>query len=152
MVSRFLSSLALILALISPQAMAQVTVSDPWIRGTVTGQKATGAFMQLQSETDTALVGVATPVAGVAEIHEMAMDGGMMRMRAVAKLPLPAGKPVALKSGGFHLMLMDLKSPLKEGDAVDLTLRFEDKDGRKSSQQIKVPVKSLTAGGATMKH
>lgn len=146
-----LSLLALLLALVASPSLAQVTVADAWVRGTVTGQKATGAFMQLQSASDVALVGVASPVAGIAEIHEMAMDGGMMKMRAVARLPLPAGKPVALKPGGYHLMLMDLKSPLKEGEAVEVTLNFEDKDGRKSSQQVKVPVRALTAGGAGMK-
>ncbi len=146
-----LSLLALLLALVASPSLAQVTVADAWVRGTVTGQKATGAFMQLQSASDVALVGVASPVAGIAEIHEMAMDGGMMKMRAVARLPLPAGKPVALKPGGYHLMLMDLKSPLKEGEAVEVTLNFEDKDGRRSSQQVKVPVRALTAGGAGMK-
>ena len=151
MSNRF-SSLALLLAVAAAPACAQVTVSDAWIRGTVSSQKATGAFMQLQSATDAALVGVASPVAGVTELHEMAMEGGMMKMRAIAQLPLPAGKAVALKPGGFHVMLMDLKAPLKEGAMVDMTLTFADKDGRRSSQQIKVPVKPLTSSVPTMKH
>ncbi len=151
MSNRF-SSLALLLAVAAAPAWAQVTVSDAWIRGTVSSQKATGAFMQLQSATDATLVGVASPVAGVTELHEMAMEGGMMKMRAIAQLPLPAGKAVALKPGGFHVMLMDLKAPLKEGAMVDMTLTFADKDGRRSSQQIKVPVKPLTSSAPAMKH
>ncbi len=147
-----LSSLALLFAVAAAPSWAQVTVTDAWIRGMAPGQKATGAFMQLLSATNTALVGVASPIVGVAEIHEMTMDGGMMRMRPVARLSLSAGKPVVFKPGGYHLMLMDLKSPLKEGDAVELTLSFADKDGVRTSQQVMVPVRALTAAGPAMKH
>jgi copper(I)-binding protein len=109
-------------------------VTDPWVRGTVTGQKATGAFMQLKSPADAALVEAASPVAKIVEIHEMKMEGGMMKMRAVEKLPLPAGKAVELKPGGYHVMLMDLVQPLNEGDTVPLKLTFEDKAGRKQTR------------------
>ena len=73
-------------------AAAQVTATDAWVRGTVTGQKATGAFMQLKSPADTALVAATSPVAKIVEVHEMKLDGGMMKMNAVDKLPLPAGR------------------------------------------------------------
>ncbi len=99
-------------------AAAQIAVADPWVRGTVAGQKATGAFMQLKSSTDTALVGAASPVAKIVEIHEMKMEGGMMKMSAIDKLPLPAGKTVDLKPGGYHVMLMDLTQELKDGQTV----------------------------------
>ena len=128
-------------------AAAQVTVTDAWVRGTVTGQKATGAFMQLKSPADTALVAAASPVAKIVEIHEMKMDGGMMKMNAVDKLALPAGKAVDLKPGGYHVMLMDLVKPLKEGDTVPLQLTFEDKAGKKQTVEVKAMVKPLTAGG-----
>jgi copper(I)-binding protein len=140
-----LSLLGLVLAFIAAPALAQVTVSDAWVRGTVPGQKATGAFMSLKSASDAALVSASSPVAGIVEIHEMAMEGGVMKMRAVPKLPLPAGKPVELKPGGYHVMLMDLKQQLKEGDTVPVTLAFTDKDGKRVSQEVKAPVKALTA-------
>jgi len=140
-----LSLMGLLLALLAAPALAQVTVTDAWVRGTVPGQKGTGAYMQLTSAADMTLIGVASPAAKVAEIHEMAQDGNMMRMRAVAQLALPAGKAVALKPGGYHVMLMDLAHPLKEGDVVPVTLTFADKAGKKVTQEIKAPVLGLTA-------
>jgi copper(I)-binding protein len=79
---------------VSLAAQAQVTVKDAWVRATVPQQKATGAFMQLQSAQDAKLLSAQSPVAGVVEVHEMAMDGGVMKMRAVPSLALPAGKAV----------------------------------------------------------
>ena len=134
-------------------AMAQVAVTNAWVRGTVAGQKSTGAFMELKAPADTALVAVASPSAAVVEIHEMKMDGTLMTMRAVDKVVLPAGKTVALKAGGYHVMLMDLAKPLKEGDSVPLKLTFEDKAGKKVTQEVNAPVRALTAGGAApVKH
>ena len=129
----------------APAASAQVAVTDPWVRGTVTGQKATGAFMQLKSPADTALVAAASPVAKIVEIHEMKMEGGMMKMNAVDRLALPAGKAVDLKPGGYHVMLMDLVKPLKDGDTVPLQLTFEDKAGKKQTVDVKAVVKPLAA-------
>jgi len=126
-------------------AVAQVAVTDAWVRGTVTGQKVTGAFMQLKSPTDAALVAVTSPIAKLAEIHEMKQDGGVMRMHAVDKVALPAGKSVELKPGGYHVMLMDVSGPLQEGATVPLTLTFEDKAGRKETVEVKARVKALTA-------
>ena len=140
-----LASAALVLA---ASAAAQVAVTEPWVRGTVAGQKATGAFMQLKSPADAALVEAASPVAKIVEIHEMKMEGGMMKMRAVEKLPLPAGKAVELKPGGYHVMLMDLVQPLNEGDTVPLKLTFEDKAGKKQTVEVKAQVKALTSSGA----
>jgi len=141
---------ALLLALALPAA-AQVTVTDPWARATVAGQKATGAFMQLNSATDAALVGAASPVAKVVEIHEMKMDAGVMRMAAVGKLPLPAGKPVALAPGGYHVMLMDLTQPLKEGETIPLTLSVADAAGRVTKVEVRAAVRALTATPAAPK-
>ena len=98
-----------------------VEVKNPWARATVQGQKATGAFMQITAPAATTLIGVSTPVAGVAEIHEMKMDGDVMRMRPLPKgLELPAGKAVQLKPGGYHLMLMDLKAALPKDSTMAL--------------------------------
>lgn len=143
---------ALALALAAAPSFAQVAVADAWVRGTVAAQRATGAFMNLTSPTDTALVSASSPVAGLVEVHEMAMDGGVMRMRAIQQLALPAGKTVSLKPGGYHVMLMDLKGPLKEGEAVPITLTFAGKDGRKTTQEVKVPVRALTAPAGMPHH
>ena len=121
-------------------AQAQVTVKDAWVRATVAQQKATGAFMQLQSAQDAKLISAQSPVAGVVEVHEMAMDGGVMKMRAVPSLALPAGKAVELKPGGYHVMLMDLKAPLAKDTTVPVTLTFQDAKGVKSNVELKVQV------------
>lgn len=126
-------------------AWAQTTVKDAWVRGTVAQQKASGAFMQITSAAGGRLVSVSTPAAGVAEIHEMTMDGSTMKMRAVGALELPAGKPVDLKPGGYHVMLMDLKAPLKAGDAVALSLVVEGQDGKRETLSVQAPVKALGA-------
>jgi len=128
-------------------AQAQTTVAEPWARATVAQQKASAAFMQLTSATGGRLVSASSPVAGVAEIHEMAMEGTTMRMRPVAGgLVLPAGKPVALTPGGYHVMLMDLKSPLKAGETLDLTLVVEGKDGKRETIAVKVPIRPAAGG------
>jgi len=132
---------------VASTASAQVAVADAWVRGTVTGQKATGAFMQLKSPADTALVAAASPVAKIVEIHEMKMEGGMMKMNAVDKVALPAGKAVDLKPGGYHVMLMDLVKPLQDGDTVPLQLTFEDKAGKKQTVEVKAVVRPLAASG-----
>ena len=133
---------AFVATLAAPVA-AQVAVTDAWVRGTVAGQMATGAFMRLTSPVDMTLVGAASPAAKVVEVHEMKQEGGMMKMNAVDRLPLPAGKSVELKPGGYHVMLMDLARPLKEGDVVPLTLTFVDKAGVKQTVEVKAAVRAL---------
>ncbi|MBN8493453.1 MAG: copper chaperone PCu(A)C [Burkholderiales bacterium] len=127
-------------------AHAQTTVKDPWVRGTVAGQKATGMFGQVTSTAGGKLVSASSPVAGVVEIHEMVMDGNVMKMRAITGLELPAGKAVELKPGGYHVMLMDLKQELKVGDAVPVTLVIEGAGGKRESVELKAPVKALADG------
>ena len=134
---------AAIVAAVAVPAAAQVAVSDAWVRGTVAGQHATGAFMRLTSPDDVTIVGAASPAAKIVEIHEMKMDGGVMKMKAVGRLPLPAGKTVELKPGGYHVMLMELAQPLKDGDIVPVTLTFEDKTGGKQSVEVKAAVRAL---------
>ena len=125
-----------------------LTVTGPWVRGTVAGQSATGAFMELSSKADAVLVSASSPVAGVVEVHEMKMDDGVMRMRMLPKLDLPAGKTVQLKPGSYHIMLMDLKQPLKKGDMVPLTLQVEGKDKKRETIEVKAEVRDLTAPAA----
>ena len=120
-----------------------VDVQGAWARATVQGQKATGAFMKITANADTKLVSVSTPVAGVAEVHEMKMDNGVMTMRAVdGGLALPAGKAVELKPGGYHVMLMDLKLPLQKDTTIPVTLVFKDAAGKETRTELKVPVSS----------
>jgi copper(I)-binding protein len=150
----FVRSIVLIAAMFgAAAAQAQVSVSGAWARGTVEGQKATGAFMQLRSTDGTALVGVESPVAGVVEIHEMRMEGNTMRMRAIPRLELPAGQAVDLKPGGYHIMLLNLKAPLKKGESVPIRLKFQAKDGKPQEVEVKAEVRDLTAsGGGKTKH
>jgi copper(I)-binding protein len=149
--NRLLVSMSMSMLMCSAAAYAQVTIKEPWVRATVAQQMATGAFMQLVSPGDARLVEVRTSVAGVAEIHEMAMDGNIMKMRAVPGLELPAGKTVELKPGGYHVMLMGLKQPLKAGDMVPLTLVVEGKDKKRETVEVKAMVRELNAAAAAPK-
>jgi copper(I)-binding protein len=135
---------------ISGIAEAQLQVTNAWARPALQGQTATGAFMSLVSNEGARVVGASSPVAGVVEIHEMVMEGSVMKMRAVPVLELPAGRRVELKPGGYHVMLMDLKRPLKAGERIPLELRLETRDKRLVTQSIEVEValKPPTSDGA----
>lgn len=129
-------------------ATAAVEVQNAWARATVKGQMATGAFMTLTAKEATTLVGVASNVAGVAQVHEMKMDNGVMKMAEVkGGLVLPAGKAVELKPGGYHLMLMDLKTPLLKDSTLPVTLMFKDARGVESKLELKLPVATMAPGG-----
>ena len=123
---------------------APVTVIDPWVRATTPLQKSAGAFMRVQSTANTRLVGVSTPVAGRAELHEMAMENNTMRMHQVDGIDLPAGKPVNLASGGYHVMLFGLKRQLKAGETVPVTLVVQDGARKRSSVTVEAQVRPLT--------
>ena len=127
---------------------ADVEIKDAWVRGTVTGQQATGAFLEITSKAGAVLVGASSPAAAVTEIHEMKMDGGVMKMRPIARLELPAGQTVQLAPGGYHVMLMKLKQPLKTGDSVPLTLQVEGQDKTVEAIPLHATVRDLTAGTA----
>ena len=129
-----------------PPGVAAVDVGDAWVRATVPGQSGTGAFMKLNAPSGARLVGVATPAAGVAEVHEMKMEGNTMKMRAAPALELPPRQTVELKPGGYHVMLMDLKKALVVGETVPLTLEFVDPAGRKAVARVDVPVRAAAAG------
>ncbi|MCJ0764675.1 copper chaperone PCu(A)C [Variovorax terrae] len=136
----------LIAGAVAQPAATGITVDGAWARASVQGQKASGAFMKLTSKEATRLVAVSTPVAGVAEVHEMKMEGDVMKMRALPGLDLPAGQTVELKPGGYHVMLMDLKAPLAKGTSVPLTLTFKDAKGADSKLEIQVPVATAAPG------
>jgi len=130
-----------------PEASGDVLVSQAWVRPAVKGQSGTGGFMRLLSPKGGTLLGFETPVAA-AELHEMAMEGDVMRMRPLKALTLPAGQPVDLKPGSYHLMLMNLKKPLKVGDVVALTLKLQGADGKLSTQKLAVPVLNAAPAAA----
>lgn len=144
----FFAPLLLAAACAAQAQTAAVTVEGAWARASVQGQSGTGAFMTLTAREPLSLVGAATPAAGVAEVHEMRMEGDVMRMRPVPSVELPAGQPVHLKSGGYHLMLMDLKAPLQAGTRMPLTLRFRDAKGAVTTLQVSLPVALRAPGGA----
>jgi periplasmic copper chaperone A len=125
-------------------AAEPVNISGAWARATAPGQEVGAAYMVLQSPLDATLIKITSDAAGSVEIHSMTMDHGVMEMRMQATLPLAAGKPVRLAPGGFHLMLFDLKKPLKAGDQLTLTLTFRDNHGKTSTQALRVPVKAGT--------
>ena len=146
---KFVAFTAFLLSLSGHLYAQNVDVKDAWVRTSVQGQKATGAFMKITAKEGGTLVGVASPVAGVAEVHEMKMDGDVMRMRALPNgLALPAGKTVALTPGGYHVMLMDPKATLPKDSTIPLTLTFKNAKGEQSQVELKVPVATTAPGAA----
>jgi hypothetical protein len=133
-------------------ASAQTTVQEPWVRATVAQQKASAMFARVTSTQGGKLVGASSPVAGVVEVHEMTTEGNVMKMRAVASLDLPAGKAVVLSPSGYHVMLMDLKQALKEGETVPVTLVVEGKDGKRENVEVKAAVRPLAAAAGGKGH
>ena len=127
---------------------APVKVEGAWARASVQGQKGTGAFMRLTAQSDARLVRAESPAAGVTEVHEMKMEGDVMKMRPVTALALPAGRTVELKPGGYHVMLLDLKAPLMKDSTVPLTLVFQDAKGAESRLDLSLPVGTSAPGAA----
>ena len=127
-------------------------VDGGWVRATVPGQQATGAYMRITAKSPMQLVGVETPAAAVADVHEMKLEDNVMRMRPLARLELPAGSAVELKPGGNHLMLQDLKQPLPAGGSVPMTLVLRNAAGVESRLELKLPVLAQPAGSAAAGH
>jgi len=143
-----LQTLIAALALGSAGLHAQtVEVKDAWARATVAGQTASGAFMKITAKEVAQLVGADSSAAEVVEVHEMRLEGNVMRMRAAPVIDLPVGQTVELKPGGYHVMLMDLKAPLKAGSSLPLTLTFRNAKGVESKVQLQVPVRTAAPAG-----
>lgn len=130
---------------LSLQAQAQTSVEDAWVRATVPGQPATGAFMHITSTSNSKLVGVSSPVAKTVQIHQMSMKGDVMNMQQVHSVELPAGKTVVFDSNGYHVMFMGLAAQVKEGDQVPVTLTVQDEKGARQSIEVQAPARALTA-------
>ncbi len=125
-----------------------VRAEQPWARATAPRQTVGGAYVTLTSPVDDRLVGASSPV-GRAEVHEMTMDGQVMRMREQKNgVALPAGKPVALAPGGYHIMLMDLQKPLVAGQVIAIQLRFQ----HAPPMDLEVKVAPIGAQGPNMEH
>ena len=124
---------------------ANISVSDAWARVTMPGQAVGGAYMQIQSDVDARLLSVSSPVSARVEVHEMKMDGDVMRMRELKAIDLPKGKTVSLEPGGFHIMLIKLKKPIAAGDIVPLTLVVES-GGKKQTVKVKAEARAMGGG------
>ncbi len=147
--SGFITAFAFFCSQAQAQTAADVKIEGAWVRVAVEGQKGTGGFMKLTAPANMKLVAVSSPVAAVGEVHEMKMQGDVMRMNELkGGLELPAGKAVELKPGGFHIMLMDLKQPLKAESQIPLTLTFANAKGEQSKIDIKAPVAVRAPGSA----
>lgn len=126
-----------------------IRAEQPWARATAPQQKVGGAYVTLTSPVDDRLMGASSPAAGRAEVHEMTMDGQVMRMREQKDgVALPAGKPVALAPGGYHIMLMDLYKPLVAGQTITVQLRFQ----HAPPMDLDVKVAPIGAQGPAMEH
>ena len=144
--SSLLAGGLLALSCLAQTTTAAVKVEGAWTRATVAGQQGSGAFMNLTASSALKLVGVSSPV------HEMKMEGDIMRMRPVPAIDLPAGTRVQLKPGGFHVMLMDLKTPLRKDTQIPLTLVLQNAQGQTSQVQVSVPVMLSAPSGAAAGH
>ena len=127
---RFLCAGLLAMLAAAPAYADDVKVTKAWTRATAPGQDSASVQMVITSKKDATLVGVATGSAQSAEIHSMVMEGGMMKMRAIDSLPLPARKPVTLGEDGYHLMVIGLKNPLKAGRKLPFALTVKFADGK----------------------
>jgi periplasmic copper chaperone A len=136
-------SLAAIVAATSPAAQAEVKATDAWVRATVPTQKSTGAFVTLTSTEDARLVGVASPAAALVELHSSSMEKGVMQMRALEAIELPAGKAVDLRPGGMHIMLTGLAKPVAAGGSLPLTFTIEDKRGKRTRLEVNAAVRPI---------
>lgn len=141
---RYVAAIAAMLC--AAQAWAgDVSVSGAWTRASVPGQ--TGAALQfsITSRIDAQLVAISSSVADSAEIHSMTRENGVMKMHAIESLPLPAGKTVDLGASGNHVMLNDLKHPLKAGQNIPFTVTVQFADKHKATVKASAEVKPLTA-------
>ncbi|MEJ5989551.1 copper chaperone PCu(A)C [Ramlibacter sp. PS3R-8] len=142
-----LAALVFSVALPAVAQPAPAKVERAWARSTVQGQDSTGAYMTLTASEPLTLLGAATPAAGIVEIHQMKMEGDIMKMRAVDALPLKPGAPLLFAPNGYHFMLMDLKAPFRAGGSIRMTLRFRDAKGAERTQDVTVPVALAAPGG-----
>ena len=131
----------------SEKATPGPKVFDVWVKTTVPGATVSAAYMHIKSATPLKLVKAESSIAGIAEIHDMKMNAGVMEMKAIDALDIPADKLVDLQSGGLHVMLMKLKKPINKGDKVPLTLTFEGADKKPVVVKIDATAQEKNSGG-----
>lgn len=139
----FALALGLVITHAATAQTAGLEVSGAWARATPGKAETGAAYLTIQSLTADRLTAVATPVAKTAELHEMSMEGGVMKMRPITAIDIPAGQALALKPGGMHIMLEGLAQPLREGQSFPLTLSFE----KAGPREVRVSVEKTTAMG-----
>ncbi|EGV18212.1 copper chaperone PCu(A)C [Thiocapsa marina] len=129
---------------------AEVSIGDPYARAVPPGQPNSAVFMSLENQTEApqALIGAESAVSEIVELHTHVEEDGMMRMRRIEKIEVPAGETVTLKPGGLHVMLIGLKQTLEPSDTVDLTLIFEDG----SRIPVQAPVRRIDMQMQHMNH
>ena len=151
MMNKLFASVVLSAAAMLAQAQpaAPVAVEGAWARAALQGQPTSAGYMTLTAREPLTLLGASSPAAGVVELHEMKLDGDVMRMRALNELALPVGKSVELKPGGLHFMLMELKAQFKPGLTVPLTLRLRDAKGAERTLQVALPVSAAAPSAHT---
>ena len=124
-----------------------IKIEDAYTRATVPGQQVAGGFMKIENKgAADQLISASSPVAGEVQLHEMAMEGNVMKMRQVKDIAVPAGGAIELKPGGLHLMFMNIKAPLAAGETVPVKLKF----AKAGDVEVKMPVNAMGAGA--MKH
>ncbi|HYC49305.1 MAG TPA: copper chaperone PCu(A)C [Burkholderiales bacterium] len=145
--------LALLISAVPPayaadtaKSASSVQVSNAWLRAPVPGQKTAGGYLEITSARNAALVAANSPAAGRVEIHESTTEGGVMRMRAIPRVELAAGRTVKLAPNGVHLMLFDLKRPLKAGEKVPLTLSVQHAGAAPQALQVELEVRAAASG------
>jgi periplasmic copper chaperone A len=135
---------AVALLCVIPAQAQSVVVKDAWIRGTVPGQSATGAFMELTAKSAARLIGAASAAAKNVEVHNMTMENGVMKMFPVDGVDIPAGKTIKFAPGGYHVMMRNLQKPLNPGDKVLLQLTFELANKKRETVALSVEVRDVT--------
>jgi len=129
--------------------VGSVQIENAYTRSTVPGQMAAGGFMKIENKGAVdQLISASSPVAGEVQLHEMAMEGNVMKMRQVKEVVVPAGGAVELKPGGMHLMFINIKAPLTAGETVPVKLKF----AKAGEVEVKMPVNAMGAQGGAMKH
>ncbi|MDP2795802.1 MAG: copper chaperone PCu(A)C [Sulfurisoma sp.] len=151
--NRLTFSLATVLAILAAPTFAagaadSISVVDPYVRQAPPGAMATGAFMIIKNSgaKDVKVVKADNPASKLTELHTHLNEGGVMKMRPVKDITVKAKGEAVLKPGGLHVMLIEMKAPMKEGDIIPITLTFDDG----SSKKVDVPVKKPTAGDMPM--
>lgn len=139
---------AVVLGLASMYGYADVSIKAPWVRATAPAQKVAGGYMQISSTTNATLLKLTSPMASSVELHASTMENGVMKMRYLEQLEIPAGKVIEFKPGGYHIMLIGLKKQLVEGDKIPLKLLFADNSNKEHLFEVSFPVQA----GAREKH